>query len=196
MSEFPVKCLLLQCCIGEACDITCEHLSIASLQFNLSNCLSTVLTGLSMALKITQTPIDLFLVIGASMNITCRHNDKSYDKIFWYQQTKGQSLEHLGLISFKQPLVDRKGFTITGDAEKEANLLVSSVKAEHSAVYLCAVSDAQCFKFIRDCTQKPLPPSHDTRAPGLTAQSNEVNNSLGLKIRDSCTLMTADETYI
>lgn len=149
MSEFPVKCFLLQCCIGEACDITCEHLSIASLQFNPSNCLSTCLTELSMALKVTQTPIDLFLVIGATMNITCRHNDKSYDKIFWYKQPNDQqSLEYLGLLSFKQSLADRNGFTLTGDAEKEGNLLASPVKAEHSAVYLCAVSDAQCFKFI------------------------------------------------
>lgn len=91
------------------------------------------------------------------MNITCSHNDKSYDKIFWYHQTNGQSLEHLGFLSFQQALVDRKGFRITGDAEKEANLLMSSVKAEHSGVYFCAVSAAQCFKFIRDCAQNPSP---------------------------------------
>lgn len=110
-----------------------------------------------MALNVTQTPIDLFLAIGAPMNITCSHNDKSYDKIFWYHQPNGQSLEHLGFLSFQQALVDKKGFTITGDAEKQASLLASSVKPEHSAVYFCAVSAAQCFKFIQDCTQKTLP---------------------------------------
>lgn len=110
-----------------------------------------------MALKVTQTPINLFLAIGEPMNITCGHNDRSYDKIFWYHQSNGQSLEHLGFLSFKQPSVDRKGFTITGDAEKAASLLVSYVKAEHSAVYFCAVSAAQCFKFIQDCAQKTLP---------------------------------------
>ncbi|KAL0170901.1 hypothetical protein M9458_035497, partial [Cirrhinus mrigala] len=72
------------------------------------------------------------------MNITCSHHDKSYDKIFWYQQSDGQDLELLGFLSFKQPLVDRKGFTVIGDAEKEAFLVVSSVKAEHSAMYFCA----------------------------------------------------------
>uniref|UniRef100_A0A9J7WZN7 Ig-like domain-containing protein n=1 Tax=Cyprinus carpio carpio TaxID=630221 RepID=A0A9J7WZN7_CYPCA len=88
---------------------------------------------------------NLFLVTGESMNITCSHHDKTYDKIFWYQQSNGQNLEHLGFLSFKQDFVGEKGFTITGDAEKEAYLLVSSVKAEHSAVYFCAVSAAQCF---------------------------------------------------
>ncbi len=110
-----------------------------------------------MMLNVTQTPRNLFLVTGATMNITCSHHDKSYDKIFWYQQSNGQNLEHLGLLSFKQDLVDRKGFTITGDAEKEAYLLVSSVKAEHSAVHFCAVSAARCYRFIGASAQNPSP---------------------------------------
>ncbi|KAF4102517.1 hypothetical protein G5714_017317 [Onychostoma macrolepis] len=93
---------------------------------------------------------NLFLVTGATMNITCSHHDKTYDKIFWYQQSNGQNLEHLGFLSFKQDSVDRKGFTITGDAEKEAYLLVSSVKAEHSAVYFCAQSPKHLLRTVEE----------------------------------------------
>ncbi|KAK2878621.1 hypothetical protein Q8A67_019412 [Cirrhinus molitorella] len=107
--------------------------------------------GLSVALNVIQTPTNLFLATGATMNITCSHHDKTYDKIFWYQQSDGQNLEHIGVLSFKQPLVDRKGFTVAGDAEKEAFLVVPSVKAEHSGVYFCAVSAALCYKFIEAC---------------------------------------------
>uniref|UniRef100_A0A8C1Z4C4 Ig-like domain-containing protein n=1 Tax=Cyprinus carpio TaxID=7962 RepID=A0A8C1Z4C4_CYPCA len=96
-------------------------------------CFFNGLTGLCMMLHVTQTPTDLFLVSGATMNLTCSHNDKSYDKIYWYQQSNGQNLEHLGFLSFKQPLVDREGFTITGD--------ISTVTSEDSAMYFCAVSD-------------------------------------------------------
>lgn len=154
MSEFPIKCFLLQCCVGETlfadtCNYLWHHCRLT--------CYFNGLTGLCMMLNVTQTPRNLFLVTGATMNITCSHHDKTYDKIFWYQQSNGQNLEHLGLLSFKQDLVDRKGFSITGDAEKEAYLLVSSVKAEHSAVYFCAVSAARCYRFIGACAQNPSP---------------------------------------
>lgn len=124
---------------------------------SLANCLS----GLSLAVNVIQTPTDLFLDTGGTLNITCSHNDRSLDKIFWYQQFNGQNLELIGFLSFKQRLVDKKEFTITGDAEKEATLVLSSVKVEHSAVYFCAVSAARCYKYIRDCTKTP--PRHMTQ---------------------------------
>uniref|UniRef100_A0A9J8BT28 Ig-like domain-containing protein n=1 Tax=Cyprinus carpio carpio TaxID=630221 RepID=A0A9J8BT28_CYPCA len=93
-------------------------------------------------LNVTQTPRNLFLVTGESMNITCSHHDKTYDKIFWYQQSNGQNLEHLGFLSFKQDFVGEKGFTITGDAEKEA-LTVSNLTAQDSSTYYCAASHSE-----------------------------------------------------
>ncbi|KAL1258052.1 hypothetical protein QQF64_011296, partial [Cirrhinus molitorella] len=125
MSEFPLKCFLLQCCIG-----------------------------LSVALNVIQTPTNLFLATGATMNITCSHHDKTYDKIFWYQQSDGQNLEHIGFLSFKQPLVDRKGFTVAGDAEKEAFLVVPSVKAEHSVCVVCSPVIQQSPKHLLRTVEK------------------------------------------
>ncbi|KAA0711390.1 hypothetical protein E1301_Tti006319 [Triplophysa tibetana] len=101
-------------------------------------------SGLSTSLGVTQSPTDLLLDTGATLNITCSHHDKTYDKIYWYQQTNEKSLELLGLLSFTKGNVDKEGFGIAGDAESEGYLLVSSVETKHTAVYFCAVSTAQC----------------------------------------------------
>ncbi|TRY57906.1 hypothetical protein DNTS_014421 [Danionella cerebrum] len=118
--------------------------------------------GLSVTLKVIQTPADLHLHNGQTLNITCSHNDKSQDKIFWYQQLFGQNLLHIGFLTFKQPVIDIKGFIITGDAEKEGILTLPSVKAEHSAVYFCAgtpyrdaVAPAEPSNITIACTVSP-----------------------------------------
>lgn len=92
-----------------------------------------------MCLSVSQFPADLFLQPGDSLNITCSHHDIKYDKIHWYQHINLQSLELIGFLNFKNPQIDKKGFNITGDAEKEGYLTAQSVTADYSALYFCAV---------------------------------------------------------
>lgn len=93
-----------------------------------------------MCLSVTQSPDNLFLQPGESLNITCSHHDKNYDKMYWYQQNNQQSLDFIGFLNFKRPQIDKKGFDMSGDAEKEGYLTAQSVTASYSALYFCAVS--------------------------------------------------------
>lgn len=93
-----------------------------------------------MCLSVSQFPADLFLQPGESLNMTCSHYDKKYDKIYWYQQVNQQSLELIGFLNFKKPQIDNKGFSMSGDAEKEGYLTAQSVTADYSALYFCALS--------------------------------------------------------
>ncbi|KAL7862335.1 hypothetical protein SRHO_G00137760 [Serrasalmus rhombeus] len=110
--------------------------------------------GISTSLTVEQSPANLFLLPKEALNITCSHHDKSYDKIYWYRHVK-QDLELLGFLSFTNPQIDRKDFNLSGDAEKEGFLTASSVTAEHSALYFCAVSAAQCCKYIEAYDENP-----------------------------------------
>ncbi|GAA6086119.1 uncharacterized protein LOC111582099 [Tachysurus ichikawai] len=87
----------------------------------------------------TKFPAVLFLQPGDSLNITCSHHDKNYDKIYWYQHVNQQSLQLIGFLNFKNPETDIKGFNISGDAEKEGYLSTQSVTADYSALYFCAI---------------------------------------------------------
>lgn len=94
-----------------------------------------------MCLSVSQFPAVIFLQPGELLKITCSHHDKKYDQIYWYiWQVNQQSLEHIGFLNFKNPQIDKKGFNISGDAEKEGYLTAQSVTADYSAMYFCAVS--------------------------------------------------------
>lgn len=94
-----------------------------------------------MTLSVSQFPADLLLKPGETLNITCSHHDQKYDKIYWYQQVNQQSLEFIGFLNFKKPQIEKTGFDISGDAEKEGYLTAQSVTAEYSTLYFCAVSN-------------------------------------------------------
>lgn len=96
--------------------------------------------GSCLCLSVTQSPADLFLLPGDSLNITCSHYDQKYDKIYWYQQNNLQRLDLIGFLNFKKPEAEKMGFKTLGDAEKEGYLTAQSVTTDYSASYFCAVS--------------------------------------------------------
>ncbi|XP_064193960.1 uncharacterized protein LOC135256016 [Anguilla rostrata] len=53
------------------------------------------LTG---AVNVQQFPVAQFVKLGDDMELTCQHDDKSYNRMYWYQQLNGQ--QALELIPF------------------------------------------------------------------------------------------------
>ncbi|KAL4604799.1 T-cell receptor beta chain [Arapaima gigas] len=109
------------------------------------------LTGPSDCLTVRQTPAELIKNPEDNITLTCSHHDSSFDKMLWYQQVHGEGLRLLGLLSFKEVLEQQDGFSISGDAEKEAFLQITSARPQHTAVYMCAVSKAQCYRPLVSC---------------------------------------------
>uniref|UniRef100_A0A672QJ44 Ig-like domain-containing protein n=1 Tax=Sinocyclocheilus grahami TaxID=75366 RepID=A0A672QJ44_SINGR len=76
--------------------------------------------------------------------LSCRHGDSSYQYMYWYQQKRnGGSLELIGMLQYgtdSEEETFKRRFNITGDATKDAFLLISNINAEDSAVYFCAAS--------------------------------------------------------
>ncbi|KAL4604800.1 hypothetical protein GN956_G25583, partial [Arapaima gigas] len=102
-------------------------------------------------LTVRQTPAELIKNPEDNITLTCSHHDSSFDKMLWYQQVHGEGLRLLGLLSFKEVLEQQDGFSISGDAEKEAFLQITSARPQHTAVYMCAVSKAQCYRPLVSC---------------------------------------------
>ncbi|KAK9960000.1 hypothetical protein ABG768_010081 [Culter alburnus] len=76
--------------------------------------------------------------------LSCRHGDNSYTYMYWYQQkSNGGSLELIGVLNYGAAFPEDKfklRFNITGDATKDAFLIISKISAEDNAVYFCAAS--------------------------------------------------------
>uniref|UniRef100_A0A672QJA0 Immunoglobulin V-set domain-containing protein n=1 Tax=Sinocyclocheilus grahami TaxID=75366 RepID=A0A672QJA0_SINGR len=74
----------------------------------------------------------------------CRHGDSSYTFLYWYQlKRNGGSLELIGMLNYGTDSEEEKfkpRFNITGDATKDAFLLISNINTEDSAVYFYAAS--------------------------------------------------------
>uniref|UniRef100_A0A671SDD6 Ig-like domain-containing protein n=1 Tax=Sinocyclocheilus anshuiensis TaxID=1608454 RepID=A0A671SDD6_9TELE len=74
----------------------------------------------------------------------CHHGDSSYTFLYWYQlKRNGGSLELIGMLQYGTDSEEEKfkpRFNITGDATKDAFLLISNINTEDSAVYFCAAS--------------------------------------------------------
>ncbi|KAG5857884.1 hypothetical protein ANANG_G00024130 [Anguilla anguilla] len=106
------------------------------IRFTLSlACLSSSVV----CITVLQSPPELVLHRGEAVTLTCSHDDKNFDKLYWYKQTDGAGLELQGYLSFKQPYTEVGSFNVSGDGEKEGFLKSSAVTAEESGVYFCAV---------------------------------------------------------
>uniref|UniRef100_A0A8B9L8I7 Ig-like domain-containing protein n=1 Tax=Astyanax mexicanus TaxID=7994 RepID=A0A8B9L8I7_ASTMX len=88
-------------------------------------------SGLSVAVNINQSPLILIKEKGESAEIWCSNNNTDYDRMLWYKQTHQK-------LQLSQEI--KSGYSVSGDAEKEGYLTVSSATAAHSGLYFCAVS--------------------------------------------------------
>ncbi|MBN3323119.1 HVM05 protein, partial [Atractosteus spatula] len=113
-----------------------------SLCINLSPL--SLYTGLSTSITVLQAPLALLRRPGASIELSCSHDDSSYDTMYWYQQENtGKPVTLIGYLYYKQITIESgfaEKFNITGDAKKKGLFQSSAVTTEDSAVYFCAVS--------------------------------------------------------
>ncbi len=101
------------------------------------------------SLVIQQSPKHLLRTMEEKeAKLSCHHGDNSYQYIYWYQQkSNGGSLELIGMLIVDSGTPEDKfkpRFDLSGQATKDASLLISSISPEDSAVYFCAASMHSC----------------------------------------------------
>lgn len=97
-------------------------------------------------------------VPGENTELYCKHNVSAFSMISWYQRPlNDSSMRLVAYVVFKHGNVESpfmNYFNISGDGEKHSTLhLVKLRAAEHTAVYYCAASKAQCTKYPHAATK-------------------------------------------
>ena len=101
-------------------------------------------TGVSVSLKVNQTPSTLLGKPEHKTQLSCSHNIPSYNIILWYQRSVGDTaLKLIGYVYYKTITVESpyQGiFNVTGDGAKEAHLHLQLRQPEDDGQYFCAAS--------------------------------------------------------
>lgn len=95
---------------------------------------------------------------GESSELQCKHNVSTFYMISWYQQTfNDASMQLVAYVRYKSANVETSFssyFNVSGDGAKHSTLYLVKLKAaEHTAVYYCAASMAQCFRSHHPATK-------------------------------------------
>lgn len=90
--------------------------------------------------------------------VHCKHSVSEFYVMMWYQQSlNNTSMKLIAHLYFKQATVENSfssHFNVSGDGEKHSTLhLIKLTEAEHSAVYYCAASRAQCSRSLHSATK-------------------------------------------
>ncbi|CAB1330454.1 unnamed protein product, partial [Coregonus sp. 'balchen'] len=113
------------------------------------------LTGLSLSVEVHQIP-SAFSRPGENVQLFCHHQKSEYGMMLWYQKSPGEtSLKLIGNLYFLTTTIEspyEKHFNMSGDLSgggpKNASLNMFNLRRpDHSAVYFCAASGAQCCRF-------------------------------------------------
>ncbi|KAF6724152.1 Ig kappa chain V-I region Walker [Oryzias melastigma] len=116
-----------------------------------------LLTGVSMAIQIHQSPPALLKEAGGDVQLVCSHQQSDFRVMLWYQQPPGSAAMKLvgyGYVEFRDDAVEeafRGHFSLagelSGDKHKNASLFIRNLRApEHTATYFCAASKPQFIK--------------------------------------------------
>lgn len=95
---------------------------------------------------------------GESPELQCKHNVSTFYMISWYQQTfSNSSMQLVAYVRYNSANVETsfsRYFNVSGDGAKHSTLYLVKLKAaEHTAVYYCAASMAQCFRSYHPTTK-------------------------------------------
>uniref|UniRef100_A0A8C9SSZ8 Ig-like domain-containing protein n=1 Tax=Scleropages formosus TaxID=113540 RepID=A0A8C9SSZ8_SCLFO len=157
---------------------------------------------------VTQTPTILFVPKGTNAEMNCSHNKgAAYFQMYWYQQLPGENIH-----SIEDPFTEH--FNISGNGASWASLHISSVRAEDSAVFFCAVSqhsgeDAVSLPQLHKTTKACFEDTDSEGAAGLSetelitckwaAISFPTNISEGhceIRIPKKCNLSCVEESVV
>ncbi|RVE57550.1 hypothetical protein OJAV_G00217340 [Oryzias javanicus] len=106
--------------------------------------LALLLTGVSMAIQIHQSPPALLKEAGGDVQLVCSHQQSDFRVMLWYQQPPGGGAMKLvghGYVEFREDAVEeafRGDFSLAGelggDGRKNASLFIRNLRApEHAA---------------------------------------------------------------
>ncbi|MBN3311899.1 HVM00 protein, partial [Atractosteus spatula] len=112
-------------------------------RYNLG-CLFSLSTGLADCNSVYQDPPALFITKhNKTAKLSCSHNIKSYERMYWYQQNAKGAFKYLGYLNLNNPYPEdefKDKITLTGDGRNKGILEISSITAADSSVYFCAAS--------------------------------------------------------
>lgn len=119
--------------------------------------------------EIHQSPSNLMTFPGENTELHCKHSVSLFYTILWYQQSLNDiSMKLIGYVYYRQVNVEnsfKSHFNVSGDGQKQSTLHLVKVRAaEHSAVYYCAASRAQCSKSPHSATKTSTTKLHCTEA--------------------------------
>uniref|UniRef100_A0A8C5G1C0 Ig-like domain-containing protein n=1 Tax=Gouania willdenowi TaxID=441366 RepID=A0A8C5G1C0_GOUWI len=127
--------------------------------------------GVSLSVKVDQTPVEAFRKPGDKVQLVCSHGEIDYRYMQWYQQSHREpGLKRIGHVNNNIKKYEegfQKDFIFTGDLSgdkaKNITLTISNLKtSEHSAVYYCAASYPAYFGQGTRLTvlgREPIPPT-------------------------------------
>uniref|UniRef100_A0A452HNN0 Ig-like domain-containing protein n=1 Tax=Gopherus agassizii TaxID=38772 RepID=A0A452HNN0_9SAUR len=108
----------------------------------------------------------LVLKRGQTAQLTCRQTD-GHSYMYWYQQQQGKGLQliyYSFAVNNKEKGDIKEGFTASRQQTEIFDLNITSVKTEHSAVYLCASSlDTVLQSHLLPLQKPPCFPQHSLR---------------------------------
>lgn len=113
-------------------------------------------SGLCLSVEVHQTPSAVFSRPGENVQLFCQHQKTDYRVMLWYQKPRGETaLKLIGYLNFNSQTIEssyEKHFNMSGDlgggGPKNASLNMFNLRRpQHSAVYFCAASKAQCCRF-------------------------------------------------
>ncbi|KAG9336781.1 hypothetical protein JZ751_003129 [Albula glossodonta] len=142
------------------------HNSIALLDRNMIRTTASftivwlLLTGLAASNKVDQSPSDVVISSGGSIQLNCSHAIPSYRVILWYHRTaENSALTLIGYVYYKDATIEKPfegHYNLSGDGEVAASLHVPRVKSADSGVYFCAASMHKvCFPHYKN-RENPL----------------------------------------
>ncbi|KAG8429714.1 hypothetical protein GDO86_019413, partial [Hymenochirus boettgeri] len=105
---------------------------------------SVSVLGLAQLVTVTQDERFLIVKQGDSVKLHCSYTGSGFYSMLWYQEKEEQGLKLMVLSGDTKPGDMEDGFrewTLDRPNMQSSSLSLQQVKAQHSAVYFCAVSE-------------------------------------------------------
>uniref|UniRef100_A0A7N4UXZ5 Ig-like domain-containing protein n=1 Tax=Sarcophilus harrisii TaxID=9305 RepID=A0A7N4UXZ5_SARHA len=88
--------------------------------------------------NVDQSPPYLTIEEGKSCTLHCNYSNQNFDRIFWYRQEMGESLEFMFAL-FSNSLKQKERMTATFNTNtRQSSLSIRNSQLEDSGTYLCA----------------------------------------------------------
>nr|XP_014347130.1 PREDICTED: uncharacterized protein LOC102354169 [Latimeria chalumnae] len=109
-------------------------------------------SGHCQTVLVTQSPSSVHKNTGNEVEIYCQHNKSDYVYMYWYQQRRAEGIKLIGNTYMTNEAKHEDGFNSSKfqiskrDQVEKGSMKIVDLGAGDSAVYFCAVSEAQWYR--------------------------------------------------